>query len=77
MSAGLFAMMGMDKHKARRGSRRIPEKRLFLVAVLGGAFGGWIGMYVFRHKTKHWYFRLGFPFIALLQAMALIYCYNM
>lgn len=68
MSAALFVLMGIDKGRARRGSRRIPEKCLFAAALAGGAFGGWLGMYVFRHKTRHWYFVWGFPAIALVEA---------
>lgn len=58
-----FFLMGWDKSCARRGRRRVPEKMLFLPAVLGGAAGGWAGMYLFRHKTRHWYFVLGMPLL--------------
>lgn len=75
MSLVLFIMMGHDKHRARRGGRRVPEKRLFALATLGGALGGWLGMYAFHHKTRHWYFKFGFPALALLQAAALVYMY--
>lgn len=75
MSLVLFIMMGHDKHRARRGGRRVPEKRLFALAALGGALGGWLGMYAFHHKTRHWYFKFGFPALALLQAAALVYMY--
>lgn len=67
MSVILFCMMGADKHRARRGTRRIPEARLFFAAVLGGAPGGWLGMRVFHHKTRHRYFAIGFPLIAIAQ----------
>ena len=67
MGLVLFFMMASDKSRARKGSRRISEKRLFAFALLGGALGGSIGMHVFRHKTRHWYFRLFFPLLALLQ----------
>ena len=73
MSILLFLLMGADKRKARNGSYRIPEKTLFLLAVLGGAAGGWIGMRVFHHKTKHWYFRIGFPLLAVLWAAGLLF----
>jgi len=69
----LFVMMGLDKTFAKHDRRRIPEKRLFLFALLGGAIGGTAGMRVFRHKTKHWYFAWGFPFIALVQICGVIY----
>ena len=49
-SLALFSLMGRDKRLARMGGRRIPEKRLFLLAALGGAVGGVAGMAVFRHK---------------------------
>lgn len=75
LSLVLFIMMGHDKRRARRGGRRVPEKRLFALAALGGALGGWLGMYAFHHKTRHWYFKFGFPALALLQAAALVYMY--
>ena len=56
MSLVCFVLMGLDKHRARKHAWRIPEKTLFLVAVLGGAVGGTIGMWCFHHKTRHWYF---------------------
>lgn len=70
MSIVLFVMMGADKKLAKAHARRIPEARLFLFALLGGAVGGTLGMYAFRHKTKHWYFALGFPVIAVIQLAA-------
>lgn len=51
-----FAMYGVDKMKAINGSWRISEKALLLTSLLGGALGGLLGMQLFRHKTKHWYF---------------------
>ena len=60
--AGL-ASMGMDKRKAIRHQWRIPEATLFLIALLGGSLGSIIGMQLFRHKTKHWYFVCGMPAI--------------
>ena len=60
------AVMGIDKSKAKRGVWRIPEKILFLVSFLGGSIGTWAGMYLFRHKTKHWYFVVGMPLILVL-----------
>ena len=66
-----FALMGIDKAKAKRGSWRIPEKTLFLAAALFGALGGTLGMKVFRHKTRHWYFRWGFPALLAVQLVLL------
>jgi len=63
-----FFMMGWDKRQAKKeGARRTPEKKLFAAVILGGSIGGIIGMHHFRHKTKHWYFRYGFPAILILQ----------
>ena len=62
-----FLVMGVDKRRAKKGKWRISEKTLFLPAVLGGALGGILGMRVFHHKTKHWYFRFGFPAILILE----------
>ena len=67
MSVFLFAMMGLDKGKARRGKWRVSEKTLFVFALLGGALGGTAGMFLFRHKTRHWTFRLLFPLLAAAQ----------
>lgn len=63
---GLF-LMGLDKYKARKQLWRIPESTLFILAIIGGSMGCIIGMHVFRHKTKHWYFLFGMPMILLIQ----------
>lgn len=62
-----FAVYGADKRRARRGAWRVPEKTLFLLPLLGGSIGALLGMRVFRHKTKHWYFVWGVPAILLAQ----------
>ena len=61
-----FFLMGWDKRQSKREGRRVPEKRFFFLALLGGALGAVLGMYVFRHKTRHWYFKWGLPAIVLL-----------
>lgn len=63
----LFTTMAVDKGKAKRDKRRVPEATLFLMALLGGSIGGIAGMYCFRHKTKHMSFVIGFPAILLLE----------
>ena len=62
-----FLLIGLDKAKARRHRWRIPEKTLFLSAILGGSIGAIAGMQLFRHKTKHASFRIGMPCILILQ----------
>lgn len=72
---GLF-LMGLDKGKAKRHAWRIPERTLFLASLLGGSIGTWAGMYLFRHKTKHWYFVVGMPAILVVQIIAAILIWN-
>lgn len=67
-----LAVMAIDKEKAIRHAWRIPEKVLFGVSLLGGSIGTWLGMYLFRHKTKHWYFVIGMPLILIVQTMVAI-----
>ena len=69
----LFVTMGADKRRARRAAFRVPEKTLFLLALLGGAPGGLLGMELFRHKTKHWTFVWGFRILTLLQLAGLLW----
>ena len=66
-----FALMGIDKHKAKVGAFRIPEGTLFVLAIIGGSIGSILGMYTFHHKTRHWYFVYGMPVILILQLLAL------
>ena len=68
-----FTVYGVDKAKARRGAWRIPEKTLFLLP--GGSVGALLGMLVFRHKTKHWYFVWGIPLILLAQIALAVWVY--
>ena len=62
-----FLLMLIDKRKAIRHRWRIPEKTLFLTAAIGGSVGSIMGMYTFRHKTKHLQFTLGMPAILIVQ----------
>lgn len=68
-----FGLMGVDKQRARRRDWRIPEKVLFGAALLGGSVGAWAGMYLFHHKTRHWYFVVGMPLILAVQAALVWY----
>ena len=62
-----FCLMGIDKRKAVKGAFRIPEATLFIVALIGGSIGSILGMYTFRHKTRHMLFVYGMPAILILQ----------
>ena len=66
VNVAAFLMMGADKKRAIQQKRRIPEKSLFLSALLGGSLGAYMGMQSFRHKTKHLKFTIGLPAILLL-----------
>ena len=71
MSLAAFAAFGLDKYKAKAGKWRIPERTLFLLALLGGGIGAFLGMKVFRHKTRHTQFVIGIPVIMVIQAVLL------
>ena len=66
-------LMGVDKRKAIKGAYRIPEATLFCTALLGGALGTTLGMRIFRHKTKHWYFVMGMPLIFIIQLALMVW----
>lgn len=72
----LFALISIDKQKAKLNQWRISEKTLFILAIIGGSVGGIIGMYTFRHKTKHLKFTLGFPAIILFQVIVICLFFN-
>ena len=65
--------MGIDKRKAINRTFRIPEATLFIVALIGGSIGSIVGMQVFRHKTRHWYFVFGMPAILVVQIALLVF----
>ena len=67
-----FAIMGIDKRKAIKRAFRIPEATLFIVALIGGSVGSILGMQVFRHKTRHWYFVFGMPAILVIQIALIV-----
>ena len=67
-----FSIMGIDKRKAIKRTFRIPEATLFIVALIGGSIGSILGMQVFRHKTRHWYFVFGMPAILAIQIVLLV-----
>ena len=67
-----FALMGADKRRAKRGRWRLPERTLWLLALLLGSAGLYFGMLVFRHKTQRPLFRFGVPALLVLQAGILL-----
>ena len=69
VNVAAFAVYGADKLRARQGRWRVPEKTLFLLAIIGGSVGALLGMRVFHHKTLHRSFRIGVPVILMLQIL--------
>lgn len=67
-----FAMMGIDKYKAKKRAFRIPEATLFSIAMIGGSIGSIIGMYTFHHKTRHHKFTIGMPAILVIQLLLIL-----
>lgn len=67
-----FIIMGIDKLKAKRGSRRIPENTLFMFTILGGGVGTILGIYIFKHKTKKKKFTVGMPIILIIEVLLFI-----
>lgn len=72
---GFFAMK-LDKSRAKAKAWRISEKTLFMIAFFGGSIGIWAGMYQFHHKTKHWYFKFGIPFILFVELIGAYYIFR-
>ena len=70
MNASSFNLMRVDKHRAKNHLWRVPELTLMLNALVGGSVGILVGMYVFRHKTRHLKFTLGVPLILAVQVPA-------
>lgn len=71
-----FVIMLADKIKAKRGAWRIPEATLLTVAAIGGSLGTFLGMYLFRHKTKHPKFTVTVPLLLILHVAALLRLYK-
>ena len=64
--------MYTDKLRAKKRAFRVPEATLFAIAIIGGSIGCILGMYTFRHKTKHWHFVYGMPIILILQIVSIV-----
>ena len=68
-----FLLFGYDKRCAVRHKWRVPEKTLFLAALLGGSVGSYAGMHLFRHKTHKPRFWAGVRLMLAVQIVLLIY----
>jgi uncharacterized membrane protein YsdA (DUF1294 family) len=68
-----FLVYGIDKWRAKKGSWRISEATLLLLAVIGGSIGAWLGMKVWHQKTMHKKFKYGIPAILIIQIILIGY----
>ena len=69
INVALLLTMKIDKNRAKNNQYRISEKTLWILALVGGAIGGTLGMQLFRHKTKHIAFTVGFPLLAIVDVI--------
>ena len=77
INAIAFFVCAFDKRAARKHRWRIPEKTLFLLAILGGSVGLYLSMLLFHHKTKHKKFTVGLPVILFLQLIIICFIINL
>jgi len=72
----LFSLIVMlvDKHRSRFSRLRISEATLFFLASFFGGIGVYLGMILFRHKTKKWHFYIGMPLI-IAQNLAFLFLF--
>ena len=77
VNAAGFLFMLADKHRARKKQWRIPEATLMGTAAMGGSIGALLGMYAFRHKTRHPKFYIGIPVLLVMQLYLAILLYQM
>ena len=68
--------MGYDKFKAKNFKWRISEKSIFIIALLLGSIGVYMGMYKFRHKTKHTKFVIGIPIMIVLNLITVFFIFK-
>ncbi|MEH7491332.1 DUF1294 domain-containing protein [Neobacillus niacini] len=69
-------VMKVDKDRAKKHQYRISENTLWLIAICGGAVGTTAGMQLYRHKTKHLNFKIGFPILAVAEVILLGYFFT-
>ena len=65
----LYVTMVIDKKRAIKDGWRIPEKNMFIMAVMGGGLGGLAAMVFKRHKNRHMDFILVFTMTAILHML--------
>lgn len=73
MSVSAFVLMGYDKSQAKKRGQRISEKTLWTFAIFGGGIGAYLGMQLFRHKTLHTSFRVGFLMLLIVYVFLVVW----
>ena len=68
-----FLVYGIDKWKSKKGSWRISEATLLILAAIGGSIGALLGMKIWHHKTMHKKFKYGLPLILIIQIILIGY----
>ena len=76
ISVWAFAAMGYDKKQAQKKKSRVPERNLWLLAILGGGVGSYFGMQFFHHKTRKTNFRIGFLLLMMIDIVVLLAVYG-
>ncbi|WP_078391891.1 DUF1294 domain-containing protein [Shouchella patagoniensis] len=71
-----FIVMGVDKTRAKTRARRISERNLWIIGLIGGSLGVYIGMYTYRHKTLKRSFSIGVPILIFIQAALGLFIYD-
>ncbi len=71
-----FVLVSLDKYKAKNKLWRIPERSFFILSIMGGSIGVYIGLFVFNHKTRNWYFMSVMPLIILIQIIFIYFLLN-
>ena len=69
---GLF-IMPIDKENAKNGWQRVSEITLLTIAFLGGSLGMYVGMYIFKHKTKKPVFKIGVLFLVIFHISIFVF----
>ncbi|WP_420804846.1 DUF1294 domain-containing protein [Sporosarcina ureae] len=76
LSLWAFGAMGYDKRQAKKKRQRVPERNLWLLALLGGGVGAYVGMQFFHHKTRKTNFRIGFLLLMMIDIVLLLAIYG-
>lgn len=69
-----FLLMRIDKKRSKqRRKRRIRERTLLLLSLVGGGLGTWVAMGIYHHKTKHFSFEMIAPLSTMIWAVLVLY----